>query len=90
MEGAKYLTKPVKGTILHHEPGAMLPSRHQTLEYGCFTMLCEFQVYSKGNQLHICTYPLFFRLFSHIGHYRALSRVPCAIQQVLICYLFYT
>ena len=32
-------------------------------------------------------YPLFFRFFSHIGHYRVLSRVPCAIQQVLISYL---
>ena len=25
-------------------------------------------------------YPLFLRFFSHIGHYRILSRVPCAIQ----------
>ena len=33
--------------------------------------------------------PPFFRVFSHIGHYRALSRVPCAIQQVFISYLFY-
>ena len=24
--------------------------------------------------------PLLFRFFSHIGHYRVLSRVPCAIQ----------
>ena len=31
----------------------------------------------------------FLRFFSHIGHYRVLSRVPCAIQQVLISYLFY-
>ena len=30
------------------------------------------------------SYPLFLRFFSHIGHYRALSRVPCVIQQVLI------
>ena len=30
-----------------------------------------------------------FRFFSHIGHYRVLSRVPCTIQQVLISYLFY-
>ena len=26
--------------------------------------------------------PLFLRFYSHIGHYRVLSRVPCAIQQV--------
>ena len=25
-------------------------------------------------------YPLFCRFFSHIGHYRVLSRVPCAIE----------
>ena len=31
----------------------------------------------------------FYRLFSRIDHYRVLSRVPCAIQQVLISYLFY-
>ena len=52
-------------------------------------MLCYFQVYTKVNQLNIYIYPLFFRFFSHIGHYRVLSRVPCAIQQVLISYLFY-
>ena len=33
----------------------------------------------KVNQLYV--YPLFFfSFFSHIGHYRVLSRVPCAIQ----------
>ena len=52
-------------------------------------MLCQFQVYSKVNQLYIYVYPLFFRFFSHIGHHRILSRVPCAIQQVLISCLFY-
>ena len=33
--------------------------------------------------------PLFLRFFSHISHYRVLSRVPCAIQQDFISYLFY-
>ena len=32
----------------------------------------------QRNQLY--TYPFFFRFFSHIGHYRVLSRLPCAIQ----------
>ena len=32
---------------------------------------------------------IFFRFFSHIDHYRALSRVPYAIQLVLISYIFY-
>ena len=34
---------------------------------------------------HISTH-LFF---SHLGHYRVLSRVSCATQQILISYLFY-
>ena len=50
-------------------------------------MLYQFLPYSEVNLLYI--YPLFFRFFSHIGHYRVLSRGPCAIQQVLISYLFY-
>ena len=38
---------------------------------------------------HIYVSPLCFRSFSHMSHFRILSRVPCAIQQVLISYLFY-
>ena len=30
-----------------------------------------------------------FRFYSQIGHYRVLNRIPCAIQHVLISYLFY-
>ena len=37
------------------------------------------------NQLFTNIYP-FFSFLSHIGHYRVLNRVPCAIQQVLIIY----
>ena len=47
------------------------------------------QVYSKVIQLYTCIYSFFFRLFSHTGYYRILSRDPCAIQQVLVGYLFY-
>jgi len=32
----------------------------------------------QRNQLYM--YPFFFIFFSHIGHYRVLSRLPCAIQ----------
>ena len=42
-------------------------------------MSCYFLLYSKVNQLYIYLYPLFFRFCSYIGHYKALSRVPCAI-----------
>ena len=52
-------------------------------------MVCQFQVYSKVIQLYIHIYLFFFRFFSHIGYYRVLNRVPCAIQQVLVDYLFY-
>ena len=35
-------------------------------EYSCFTMLWQFLLYSRVNQLHICTYPLCFRFPSHL------------------------
>ena len=60
------------------------------LEYSCFTILCQLLLYSKLNQLYLYIYPLFFGFPSHLSHYRALSRVPCAIQYVLISCLFYT
>ena len=41
------------------------------------------------NQLYLYIHPLFFLFFSQIGHYRVLSIVPWALQQVLISYLFY-
>ena len=48
-------------------------------------MLCQLQVYSKVSQTCIYIYLLFFGFFSHIIHYRVLSRVPCAgHQQVLL------
>ena len=44
-------------------------------------------MYSKVNQLYIFIYPFFPRFFSHISYYRVLSRVPCAMQVVLVSYL---
>ena len=41
------------------------------------------------NQPQVYIYPLLLGFLSHLGHHRALSRVPCAIQSVLISYLFY-
>ena len=51
-------------------------------------MLCWFLLYSKVNQLCVYIYPLSFQFPSHLGHHRASSRVPYAIQQILISYLF--
>ena len=34
----------------------------------------------------ICLYPLFFSFFPHIGHYRVLSRVPCAMTLIFLTY----
>ena len=59
------------------------------LEYFCFTMLCQFLLYSTVNRLCIYIYPLSFGLPSHLGYHRALSRVPCAIEQILVSYLLY-
>ena len=53
------------------------------------------------NQLYIYMYPLPFGFPSYSGHHSTLkvefpkkiknkSRIPCAIQQILISYLFYT
>ena len=52
-------------------------------------MLYQLLLFGKVNCLYIYIYPLFFRFFSHTGHYRVLSRIPCVIQQVLAVYLFY-
>ena len=38
--------------------------------------------------VHIHTSTL-FQIFSHAGHCRVVSRVPCAIKQALSSYLFY-
>ena len=54
-----------------------------------FTILCEFEVNNKVSQLYKYVHPLPFRFFSHISHYRGLGRIPCAIQQLLVSYLFY-
>ena len=35
-----------------------------------------------------CTYICFFRFFSLMGYYKTLRKVPCAIQQVIISYLY--
>ena len=36
-----------------------------------FTMLCQFLLYSKVNQLYVYIYPLFYAFPSHSGHHRA-------------------
>ena len=61
------------------------------LNYGCFTILYQFQVYSRVIQLHThrYTHMLFFRFFSIIDYYKILSIVPCAIQLILVIHLSY-
>ena len=53
-------------------------------------MLRQFLLYSKVNQPHVYIHPFFLGFSSHLGHHRALSRIPCAIQSVVINYLFYS
>ena len=36
------------------------------------------------SQLYVYIYSFFFRFFPHIGYYRVLRRIPCAIQWVLV------
>ena len=40
--------------------------------------------------LNICLYLFFFKVFSHSDNYRILNRVPCAIQLVLVGYIFFS
>ena len=49
--------------------------------YGCFIILCYFLLYCRGNQLCVHIYPPFGEFPSHLGLNRALSRVPCAIEE---------
>ena len=57
------------------------------LGYSCFTMLRQLLLHREVNQPYVYTYHLPFGFPSHPGHHRALSRVPCAIQQVLISFI---
>ena len=49
-----------------------------------FTILYAFQVYRKVNQSYNHIHPLFFRFFSHVDHYRVLSRAPCTTLLLLL------
>ena len=37
----------------------------------------------------VCVCVFFFRFFYIIHYYKILTKIPCAIQQVLVAYLFY-
>ena len=53
-------------------------------------MLYQFLQHNEMNQSYTYIYPLPLGLPSHSGHHRALSRIPCAIEYVLISSLFCT
>ena len=81
------------------EPGGYSPwsckrVRHDLMtkkQHSCLTMLCQFLLYSKVNQLHIYKYSLFFGSPSRLGHRRALSRVSCATSVFsLVIYFIYS
>ena len=47
-------------------------------------------IYQSKSAVHTHTTPPFFSFPSYLGNYRAPSRAPCAIQQILISHPFYT
>ena len=51
---------------------------------------CCISFYCKVNQQMPTRISSFFLFPSHLGHHKALNIVPCAMQWVLISYLFYT
>ena len=60
-------------------------------EYSCFTMLCQFLLYNKVNQLCVYLYVLVWEFASHLGHHRALgkSSLSCTIgSQYLLSILY--
>ena len=81
---------------LHHLTWFFLTS---LLEYNCFTMVCQFLLYNKVNQLYIYIYPHISSLLrlppSHppyptpLGGHKTLSWSPCAMRLLPTSYLFY-
>ena len=57
------------------EPGGLLPMRSHRVGH---------------NWSDLASLPLCFKFFSHIDHYRILSRAPCATQQVSAVYFKYS
>ena len=59
-----------------------------------YTAVLVSAVQQSESIIHILyIYPLFFRFYSHIGHYRVLSRVPCAIllysrSLLFVCFIY--
>ena len=53
-------------------------------------MPCQFQLYSKVDQLLIHSYPLFLIFCSPAGHSRVLSRVPRVYSRssLVICFIY--
>ena len=52
-------------------------------------MLLVSGVQQSDAVIHIHSYLVFFKLFSLVGYYKILSRVPCAIQKGLAGYCTY-
>ena len=95
-------TKPQVGVSYNHD---FIPKLFllffltSLLEYNYFTMVCQFLLYNKVNQLYIYIYPHISSL-SHLppshppcptpldGH-KAPSWSPCAMQLLPTSYLFY-
>ena len=86
---------PWQRSLVGYSPWGRRSRRHLGDSHSCScSITCcglyrVFPLCSKVNQLFVYTYPLCFGFPSYEGHHRALSRVPCAIQEVLISYLFY-
>ena len=49
---------------------------------------CQFLLYSKVKQPYVYLYHFFFGFLSHLGYQKPSSKVPGAIQEVLISYLY--
>ena len=58
------------------------------LEDSCFTLVCQFLLYSKVNQPYVYIYPFFFGFPSLLGHHRAQAEFPVLYNRFLLVIYF--
>jgi len=66
-----------------------LPFLYVSVEYSWFTVCVSFRCTAAWSSYTYTHLHSFCRLFSHIGYHRILSRVPCAVQWVLVLYFIF-
>ena len=68
------------------------PFSNHSIIFNFYSFIEVYLIYSissiQPSDSVICMYVSFFRFFSSIGYYKTLNLVPCAIQQILVCFKY--